>query len=76
MPTQYQQGDCRESIRTYFNEQTKVDVIAARFFAMNLAIFVVTDVNTLQDMTQSYTITANKKLEHTFVQHYNVGSAL
>jgi len=43
-----------QTMSTYFYKQTKVDVIASRFLAMNLAILVVTDVNSLQNIHDNY----------------------
>ena len=49
---------------TYFNKQTKVDIIATGFLAMNFTILVVTDVDTLEKVMQSYTTTAKKNTLH------------
>lgn len=49
---------------TYFNKQAKVDIIATGFLAMNFTILVVTDVDTLEKVMQSYTTTAKKNTLH------------
>jgi len=47
-PENYYSKKTTDVANTYFNKQAKVDIIATGFLAMNFAVLVVTDVDTLE----------------------------
>jgi len=63
-PENYYSKKTTDVANTYFNKQAKVDIIATGFLAMNFTILVVTDVDTLEKVMQSYTTTAKKNTLH------------